>query len=116
MLRIVWLSKVVLASDCKRLGPISFRCITRNGNNPSVLKPRMAPQPFADVVAIESWQTQVEQDDVRLKPFSDVYGCIPIYREIDLISFHSEQRRERVKVIEVVLHDENAPDRFPVVA
>ena len=87
---------------------VGFSSVARNCNDARLLQTRMPPEPLANVVAIEAWETQVKQHDLRFKPFRDVYRHVAVDREIDLMPIQPQQHCQGVHLVQVVFHHQDA--------
>jgi len=78
-----------------------------DGDDRHVLAPCQAAYSAANVVAVEPRQADVEQHDLRPQRLCGFDGRESVVCRPRLVAFHPEQRRERLRGVDIVVDDEN---------
>jgi hypothetical protein len=98
--------EMTVTSGRQRLKPALLVSVTGNRSDDE-RSGQFLPKHGGDVVAIQCWQTEIEQDKTRLLESRDLDCLASLAGRFDFMAPHSKQYRHRVGAIAVIIYDKN---------
>src|SRR2546423_12374842 len=77
-IEIDWLDQEIVASFCDRVAAIFLRILTRDNNDRDIHQLRVLSQAVNHPKAVEPWQLQIEQNQIRFFTFGNFDGLFTV--------------------------------------